>query len=78
MRRAIDGIDNKDSFTDDNFAAIPLQRRKDIKDEVHKKYIAQLNNIKIQVDCLTMEQREQFHQMLAKLLAEATFKRSEI
>ncbi|NIY46153.1 hypothetical protein [Cedecea colo] len=74
-RRATVGIVSPDFVENDNFSTIPLARRKAIQDEVQQEYFARLNTIKAQIDTLTTQQREQFHQTLTKLLAETSFKR---
>lgn len=58
------------------FSAIPLARRNEIQHEVQQEYVARLNVVKAQVETLTTQQRAQFHQTLATLLAETSFTRS--
>ncbi|ATM87634.1 MULTISPECIES: hypothetical protein [Yersinia] len=74
-RRSTIGSTSASFFENDKFSTIPLARRKEIQDEVQHGYVEQLNTIKARVDKLTSEQREQFHQTLARLLAETSFKR---
>lgn len=76
-RRSTIGSVSIDFIENDKFSTIPLARRKAIQGEVQKGYIERLNAIKAQVDTLTPQQREQFHQTLAKLLAETSFKRMD-
>ncbi|MFO3903077.1 hypothetical protein AAHD62_00880 [Enterobacter hormaechei] len=68
-------FDVDDFLAKDKFSAIPLERRKEIEHEIQQEYVARLNAVKTQVEKLTPQQREQFHQTLATLLAQTTFTR---
>lgn len=75
-RRSTIGSVSPDFIENDKFSVIPLARRKEIQNEVQQNYLEKLNAIKAQIDTLTPAQREQFHQKLATLLAETSFKRA--
>lgn len=68
-------FDVDDFLTKETFSVIPLARRKEIEHEVQQAYVARLNAVKAQIEKLTPQQREQFHQTLATLLAQTTFTR---
>ncbi|MBZ0059770.1 hypothetical protein M8320_00445 [Leclercia sp. H6W5] len=76
-RRSTIGNKTRDVIAEMRFATIPVARRNEIIDEVQQKYLARLNEVKSHVNNLPPAQREEFHQTLATMLTQVTFKRSE-
>lgn len=77
VRRSNIGHKTREVMAEMKFSAIPLARRNEIIEEVQQKYLARLNEVKSQVNNLPPAQREEFHQTLATMLTQVTFKRNE-